>query len=368
MAGSLPDLHSSMTPTPSAKFQGIEAGRGAAALFVVLAHATTIIAEPRFDGAMPFGGFFQPFGTGIDFFFVLSGFIIAWVHGSDIGRPERFRNYAYRRFFRIYPAYWAVLFPLVLLYFLLPGTGIPSQRDPLNLLFSAALLPYPAAPVLGVAWTLVHEIFFYLLFSLLILCGRRLLWLIPVWIGLILFTELSFAEKPFPFSIFFNAFNLEFIIGGLAAVALRRWRIPSPRVLAIVGFCAFCLLTATQPAFLQVSLLARLAYGCSVFLGIVGVVEWERSGGLKVNRALTLLGTSSYAIYLVHGVALSIVIQIAFRLIGPALKPELMFGALIVIAVAAGIAFHYMVEKPLARLTSGSATAARKVNTTPAGT
>lgn len=357
-----------MTSTPPGKFHGIEAGRGAAALFVVLAHATTIIAEPRFYGVMPFGGFFYPFGTGIDFFFVLSGFIIAWVHGSDIGRPERFRNYAYRRFFRIYPAYWAVLFPLALLYFLLPGTGVPSQRDPLNLLFSAALLPYPAPPVLGVAWTLVHEIFFYLLFSLLILCGRRLLWLVPVWIALIVFTELRFQEKPFPFSIFFNAFNLEFIIGGLAALALRTWRIPSPKALAIAGFCAFCLLTAAQPAFLQVSLLARLAYGCAVFLGIVGVVEWERGGGLKVNRALTLLGASSYAIYLVHGVALSIVIQITFRLLGPALKPELMFGVVIIAAVAAGVAFRYLVEKPLARLTSGSATASRGVGTTPART
>ncbi len=366
MARITPDLHSSMTSTPSAKFQGIEAGRGAAALFVVLAHATTIIAEPRFLEAMPFGGFFQPFGTGIDFFFVLSGFIIAWVHGGDIGRPERFRNYAYRRFFRIYPAYWAVLFPLALLYFLRPGTGIPSQRDPLNLLFSAALLPYPAAPVLGVAWTLVHEIFFYLLFSLLILCGRRLLWLAPVWIALILFTELSFAEKPFPLSIFCNAFNLEFIIGGLAAVALRRWRIPSPRVLAIVGFCAFCLLTATQPAFLQVSLLARLAYGCSVFLGIVGVVEWERSGGLTVHRSLRILGASSYAIYLVHGVALSIAIQAIMRLIGPALKPEILFGAVVILSVATGVAFHYLVEKPLARLTANS-TSRLKAGASPAG-
>ncbi len=106
----------------------------------------------------------------MDFFFVLSGFIITWIHWSDIGRKERIRSFAAKRFVRIFPPYWFILAPLVILYLVFTGAGQPSQRDPVNIILSILLLPNPVQPVLGVAWTLTHEIFFYALFAAIIWC------------------------------------------------------------------------------------------------------------------------------------------------------------------------------------------------------
>ncbi|MBQ0820531.1 acyltransferase [Microvirga sp. HBU67558] len=334
----------------TSKFGGIEVCRGVAAIWVVLAHATAIMSEPRFYGQEIWDGILLPLGgAGVDFFFVLSGFIITWVHWGDVGQPGRLGQYAKRRFLRIYPAYWAVLFPLALLYSLNPGAGTPSQHDPINLVFSAMLLPYPQPPVLGIAWTLVHEIFFYSLFGLLILAGRRLLWLVPVWIAGIVLAELWYSRLPFPASIFLNALNLEFLMGALAALCLRRTRIPAPALFAVLGCTSFIVLALGAPDFLKISLLGRLAFGTSALLGILGLVEWERSYGMKVHGLFRGAGAASYAIYLVHGVALSLISQLLVRFSGQTLPLSAAFLLLVTGAAAAGYLFHRVVEVRLSR-------------------
>ena len=58
---------------------------------------------------------FQFGHAGVDLFFVISGFIILFVHYDDIGRPERVGRYLGRRLSRIMPAYWVALtFTIVL--------------------------------------------------------------------------------------------------------------------------------------------------------------------------------------------------------------------------------------------------------------
>ena len=70
------------------KLEGVEASRGAAAILVVGVHVTQVLAghngTPAFGGLMSFGH------AGVDFFFVLSGFIITFTHGRDLGRPRQF--------------------------------------------------------------------------------------------------------------------------------------------------------------------------------------------------------------------------------------------------------------------------------------
>ena len=63
---------------------GIQAGRGFAALLVVFYHATKMISLPQYAGHEPLHGFFQFGHAGVDFFFVLSGFIIMYVHYDDV--------------------------------------------------------------------------------------------------------------------------------------------------------------------------------------------------------------------------------------------------------------------------------------------
>jgi len=67
--------------------------------------------------------------AGVDFFFVLSGFIIFFVHGKDIGKPSRLPHYVWRRFIRIYPVYWAVTLISIVLAFFFSKLSTVSIRD-----------------------------------------------------------------------------------------------------------------------------------------------------------------------------------------------------------------------------------------------
>lgn len=93
----------------SAKMQSIEAARALAAFVVVLMHSASLMRVEHFSGHIGLGGIFEFGYVGVDFFFVLSGFIITYVHYADIGRPDRIPSYLWRRFSRIYPIYWFIL-------------------------------------------------------------------------------------------------------------------------------------------------------------------------------------------------------------------------------------------------------------------
>src|SRR4051812_18041777 len=90
------------------RFDTLQALRGAACLLVVVLHTAGVEAKfgLRFAPLRPV----QWFGyAGVDLFFVLSGFIIAATPRADLGRPRRLPAYLFRRAWRIYPTFWAVL-------------------------------------------------------------------------------------------------------------------------------------------------------------------------------------------------------------------------------------------------------------------
>jgi exopolysaccharide production protein ExoZ len=64
--------------------------RGVAALMVVFYHTTRSLSLPQYLGYIPLNNVFGFGHAGVDFFFVLSGFIITRTHTVDIGRPHRF--------------------------------------------------------------------------------------------------------------------------------------------------------------------------------------------------------------------------------------------------------------------------------------
>jgi peptidoglycan/LPS O-acetylase OafA/YrhL len=329
------------------KFYGIQAGRGIAAFFVILTHTSLIMSEPRFYGEEPFHGIFRGFGAGVDFFFVLSGFIIAWMHWRDIGNPAALARYFKNRLIRIYPPYWCILIPLAALYFIFPNAGAPRQHDPVNFLFSLVLAPYPEQPILGAAWTLVHEMLFYIVFGCIILVGRYQATILALWGGAILLLQLFPQASAFPWSILLSAYNIEFLLGVAAAVWMSRKSCPLPGVSIAVGTIVFLSFMVFGEKLTDEFLVARVVFGCSSVLVVVGLVECERNGRLKVGRGLALLGAASYSIYLVHGPALSALIQIMNMAFGRMVPVYLAVIALACGSVAAGLVFYAVCERPL---------------------
>ncbi|MDB5702001.1 MAG: acyltransferase 3 family protein [Sphingomonadales bacterium] len=346
----MPKGQANPTSVPAQKFEMLQLGRGVAAMMVVMYHASRIVAEPRFWSHPPFANLFENFNVGVDFFFVLSGFIISWAHWKDLGQPARADNYIRKRFLRIYPPYWGILFPLILFY-AVSGGGDASQRDPLNMVLSIFLTPNPDHPVLGVAWTLTYEIFFYALFTVFIVYGRAWMLILPPWALAIVVAHVFHPSMVFPASFFLSPFNLDFIGGVWIAALLRRGHVPYPKLLAAIGAAGFF-------AFLGVSgiqddeLVGRLAFGSMAMLFVIGTVERERRRpSTALPRHLAVFGASSYALYLIHPLILIATCQVLSRILGRSIPGE---WAILIMAIAAalgGIAYHLIVERKLIAIT-----------------
>lgn len=90
--------------------------RGAAALWVMAFHVCKVAGEQHAPWAAHMS--LLSFGwTGVDLFFVLSGFILMWVHGADFARPTKaaLGRFATARVVRVYPLSLAVLLLIALL-------------------------------------------------------------------------------------------------------------------------------------------------------------------------------------------------------------------------------------------------------------
>jgi len=84
-----------------------------ASLLVVLFHMAGVMGLHKYFG-VKFGEIFGFGDAGVEFFFVLSGFITTWVHTPDLGRPAKLVPYLRKRVVRIYPAY-SIIFAVTFL-------------------------------------------------------------------------------------------------------------------------------------------------------------------------------------------------------------------------------------------------------------
>ena len=103
------------------QIQSLQVFRGLAALGVVAHHA--VLSTESFVGTLP-----EPLALwlgmgflGVDFFFVLSGFIIMYAHMDDARTSAALKRYAFKRLSRIYPAYLPVGVGMIVLYAAMPG-------------------------------------------------------------------------------------------------------------------------------------------------------------------------------------------------------------------------------------------------------
>ncbi|HEX7857252.1 MAG TPA: acyltransferase [Sphingobium sp.] len=330
---------------PKIRFTLLQAGRGVAALLVLLFHlSTTIFASSKFWNVEIDGGLMRFGHEGVAFFFVLSGFIILHAHLADIGRPERLGDYGFKRLTRIYLPYWVVVFPLIAIYLLFPSMGKPELTAHAVLLNSPLLIGLNSHAALSVAWTLFHEIAFYALFALAILDRR-------IGIAVLLIWQLAcavsfFMEEPLHYTL--HPINLLFGMGMASRIALGRWRVSAPLAVMWGGIVVTALLGLVLDYTQWVGgYLPSLLFGAASCAFVLGGVEAERQGRVSAPASLKLLGDASYALYLVHYPLLSILARLfmapPLRMIPAPIAYLLMTGACILAAVL----FHKLIEKPL---------------------
>jgi peptidoglycan/LPS O-acetylase OafA/YrhL len=344
------------------RISNVEAGRGLAAVLVVLYHADKYyFGAPKYWHHDAFGGVFGFGHAGVEFFFVLSGFIMLLVHRQDIGQSHRVFPFIQRRFERIYPFFWVVLAVTVASYLLSPATGEAIYRDPANLIQSALLIGRePLDSPVFVSWTLWHEVLFYALCALVIGIPKLGIPAFVGWTVACLIVPLFGFETPWP--IYMTGFiNILFSFGVVCSLLLSSTSIPWPRAFMIAGLALFF---ATGLLSVSTTLLpegiARVSFGFGSVLFLLGAVEAERSDIYRVPSWAALVGQASYSIYLVHIPALTIEAKLAAKLhLTTTIPWWLAFLAIVAGAVLVGIAAHLMIERPLIAFVRGQFAARR---------
>lgn len=290
-------------------FDILQIYRGIASLLVVIHHTYNSFAYYlKLDNAAL--AFIASVGKlGVDFFFVLSGFIIAYTTYNYRGQTAYLKKYTFNRVIRIYVPYLPISFVMILLYFLFPGSS-NSDRS-MSLLTSVFLIP-DGNPALSVAWTLVFEMFFYLMYSLNFFSKKLWYFILIVWLLGIIGTSLSHVifENPF-LKIIFNLYNLEFIMGVIVAYLIKMNLLPSDRkslvIFPIALFLIFLYLKYAGINLFPFSLNLIFALSAAGFV-YFGIKYFKKK--IPENNVWMILGNSSYSLYLLHNPLQSMLVRV----------------------------------------------------------
>jgi exopolysaccharide production protein ExoZ len=333
----------------------LQAYRAFAAGIVVLSHASSIYAH--YFSRDVFHFFFRMGNAGVAFFFVLSGFIMAWVHEKDFEKKERLGGYFRKRFLRIYPIYWFVTLVMVPFWLAVPAFGRYYHKEFGALVKSLLLFPQSHTPHLSVGWTLTHEVLFYLMFALFFFSRRLGAVLMLVWPVAVLVAHYTGFNATFPAIYFFGLLNLLFPLGILAALVTRRLPALKGRaglITFVVGNALFALFLALDQTTLR-AIDGVYLYGLASVLILAGAMNVSVEEFFSKRKALLFLGSASYALYLIHAPALSVagkVFSASGRWMGaagdwPRAYPLAGYLALTGAALLAGSLLHVCIERPL---------------------
>lgn len=344
-------------------FKSLQIGRALAALLVVFHHAT--LDSSVFYG-IAFNNFWVFGNIGVDFFFVLSGFIIYWAHRKDQQGFFAAKVYAYKRIVRIYVPFILISIVMFSAYYFIPTL---SQNDrEISFVSSFFLIPQQnSSPALSVSWTLMHELLFYTVFLVAYIRKKLLLIVSLAWSVLILSYPVV-QQKYFLADFLLNMHNIQFLMGMVLGYCFYNYEqvisgivknkvLPST-MLALSAIYLSYLVIDKSSLFSVLQEYYVLATGLGFFLLIISMLLAERAQmWVRVfnSKILLFLGAASYSIYLFHNPALSILNRFAAKAISiyPSLNSELIFIILSALATIGGIVYYLVWEKPaLAKIRS----------------
>ena len=324
-------------------FQNVQILRGIAAAMVVLFHAVPWLP---FDPAAPplIQQIFHLWGkSGVDLFFVISGFVIML---SQSRKQRPLGAFLRERALRVLPLYWLQTAAFMVLLVALPNSFAgqpPLTAERIGLSFGMMnWLLLREWPILFVGWSLEYEALFYLLFGLagVLLPLRRVVWLLgPLLLATVL---LGWLED----------MVLEFVAGMLIAqLRVTRDHLPYAGGILALGVVLFLLPilgTPVVPRSLYLGIPSAMIVLGAVFLPQVK------------SRIGDYFGAASYSIYLGQVFALPAAYRLVQKLL-PDAGYDLKVLAMAVISIALGCLLYSVIEQPMTRWLRGRTRVAGRV-------
>lgn len=350
------------------------------ALLVVFLHIdmTTqwLASAPALRNGLVYSG-----GAGVNFFFILSGFILTYTWFTASSRTKY--NFYIARMARIYPVYIVGLVltaGFVLAHdFNLQFKPETSTEQILSLTSHIALIQawIPAFVINWNApgWSLSAEVFFYILFPFVmpLLVRQSAAFLIAIMTGCFFFSMglpalfhslglfnfweptniASLGDHGFithnNFLYYFPAIRLPDFLTGICLASLflkhRKFIGHIAPTLLTGGLIGLLIGLQTGPIILPVILINNGVFGpfvCCIILGL-SCAENHSLTRLFSSKPMVVLGNASYALYILHIPILFLYIAVLPAGVNPALAA----GFYLLLAISASILTYYYFEKPL---------------------
>ena len=289
--------------------------RGVAAIMVVWFHSVEQV-----PGVSPY--FAAGFGnSGVDLFFVISGFIMVATTLDNAPTPLDFMR---RRIIRVVPLYWLLTLTMVALAMVMPGLFRTLIVAPWTLIESLLFIPHFSDsfpnmvwPLLVPGWTLNYEMFFYVIFACSLLLPTRIrLPALALVFGALVTIGLTLGPFDGPFArVYLSPLLIEFVGGAAIATWWGLHRpMPGRLVSAVLLALGFVLLACRDMP--PLGAFTEMLGAAMMVLGALepAFARWH-------VWPLRALGDSSYSLYLTHLFTLGLLRVVWVHFVPPIQSP-----------------------------------------------
>lgn len=291
---------------PGGTINNIQAMRGIASLSVFMGHALLLMAGIGLDRYFSFFGVVA--SSGVDIFFVISGFIISTVAvksgQADQSRVRCAWNFGIKRVVRIYPVYWIVF----LFAFLLSGwvNFAPPVTDIKPLIQQFLLFTHVNSYIMA-AWSLAFEIYFYaVVVTCLLISPRHVGKILALWAVVVIAViayDYFIGHRGWIGLLPLSPLILEFIMGMVVACLIHCGLSGFAMTSAFVGVVSFIVGSEVMRSMGWSTLNPwyRTFYNGlpSAFI-IYAVVALEYRRVWVFSKGWVKLGDASYSLYIWH--------------------------------------------------------------------
>jgi peptidoglycan/LPS O-acetylase OafA/YrhL len=347
---------SGKTSSDHGRFVVLDGMRGLAAIAVIMDHVTSVALQRVFPGRF----------LAVDFFFVLSGFVLAYVYGERLRTGMSLFSFMRVRIIRLYPLYFLGSLIGAALALLQAWKGwIPYP--PINALwaFLCAIFFIPCPPQAttewlsiypldGPGWSLFFELVVNVAFALLImrLSWRFLIGLLAIAAAALIYCTVQNGSMDLGWS-------WENVIGGFPRVTYgffagvlvyKLWT--TVKIPALPAWAAFVILMVvfTAPAPAHFRWLFELFAALVIFPVLVATSAGAQAKGLLL-KASAAAGALSYGVYILH-VPIWNWAKAILPIIAPwwnAIPGFVHYGVIATIAVTAAAILDQVYDKPVRR-------------------